>query len=528
MITCSNYFKESPGLRGMCLALGWLLILAPGPGSWLWLLPVSLSHIIYSFTPSQSPELRAGCNNLSSINSASLSVLSLRCHLSGPISERFPSSNRQSGIPPLSMESKDYTKQQPPNEEEKLEEIDDNGDEAPLPPETIAASYEEVKPEFIQDDGELPVLPGLIVASCERHGVEVDGLDEISDDDDGAPPPPEIQAASHEEVKPVFICEGNGDEERSHVEVEGDEDIAPQPPGMIAALFERKNDEEEKWEEIEDDCVRVPPEMKAAFYDLDTDADTNESEKIVLIEDNFDGIVNRAQDITDLIDGSGTFALGIDTNPLPNGETPENHDSLSNRTLSSNFQPFSATGDEEIGAIAIDPSPQSVSVPNLHISGQGRVEVATDPTPEMMPGPLPSIHPSYLPEATPVEDIPQEPVYDAFPMIPIEDNDAHGQSRRFHKYPVICLISSISAAIIAGVTASIVRSQNEESNIDVSNIVKLPMLIRVIRISYKHWSSGLSFPLWARIGGSRACQFLEIMMMIGWDGRWLYLRMPKL
>jgi hypothetical protein len=369
------------------------------------------------------------------------------------------------------MESKDYAKQQPPNEEGKLEEIDDNGDEAPLPPETIAASYEEVKPEFIQDDVELPVLPGLIVASCERHGVEVDGLDEISDDDDGAPSPPEIQAASHEEVKPVFICEGNGDEERSHVEVEGDEDIAPQPPGMIAALFERKNDEEEKWEEIEDDCAR------------------------------------------------------IDTNPLPNGETPENHDSLSNRTSSSNFQPFSATGDEEIGAIAIDPSPQSVSDPNLHISGQGRVEVATDPTPEMMSWPPTSIHPSYLPEATPVEDVSQEAIYDAFP---IEKNDAHDPSRRFHKYPVLCLISSISAAIIAGVTVSIFQSKNNERSIDVSNVVSMPMLMREIRVSYQHLSSGRSPPLWVRIGGSRACQFLGVMKMITWDGHWLYLRTPKL
>jgi hypothetical protein len=120
----------------------------------------------------------------------------------------------------------------------------------------------------------------------------------------------------------------------------------------------------------------------------------------------------------------------------------------------------------------------------------------------MTPGSLLNIHPSYLPEATPVEDLPQEPVYDAFPIIPTEDNDAYGRSKRFN--PVICLISSVSAAIIAGVTVSILQSQNEESNIDVSNIGSMPMLIREIRVSYQHLSSSPSLPLWGRIGGSRA------------------------
>jgi hypothetical protein len=374
------------------------------------------------------------------------------------------------------MESKDYTKQQPTNEEEELEEIDDNGDEAPLPPEMIAASYEEVKPKFIQDDDELLVLSALMFDSSERHDIEVDRQDdEVSDDDDGAPLPPETIAASHEEAMSGFIRDGDDGEKRSQVEVEGDEDIAPQPPGMIAALFDRKNEEGEKWVEIEDNSPPVPPKMTAAFYDLDTDIDTNETGKIVLIEVSFDGIVNSAQNITDLIYGSGTFALGIDTNPLPNGETPDNRGSLSNPTSSSNFQPFSVTGDEEIGAIAIDPASDTT----LPISGQGRLEVATDPTPEMMSGPLPSIYPSYLPEATLVEDTPQEPVYDAFPLTLTEDNDAHDQSRSLRKYAVIGLILLISAAIIAGVTVSTVRSQNEKSNIDVSNNITHSMLMLI-------------------------------------------------
>ncbi len=56
------------------------------------------------------------------------------------------------------------------DEEEKREEGKD--DKAPLPPEMVAAKFEDTKPELISDDGYAQVSPGKIAALIEGRGDE--------------------------------------------------------------------------------------------------------------------------------------------------------------------------------------------------------------------------------------------------------------------------------------------------------------------------------------------------------------------
>ena len=72
-----------------------------------------------------------------------------------------------------------------------MEESEDD-DEAPRPPEMVAAAFEEVKPELIDDVGYAPAPPGQIAASFEGRGYEEEKREE--DEDGDAPLPPEIIA----------------------------------------------------------------------------------------------------------------------------------------------------------------------------------------------------------------------------------------------------------------------------------------------------------------------------------------------
>ncbi len=85
--------------------------------------------------------------------------------------------------------------------EEEMEEFDN--DHAPLPPETIAASFEAVKPTFIGGGDDTQATPDSIAASFERHSDEEEKREEV--DDEGAPLPPEMIAASFEAAKPELI-----------------------------------------------------------------------------------------------------------------------------------------------------------------------------------------------------------------------------------------------------------------------------------------------------------------------------------
>jgi hypothetical protein len=161
-------------------------------------------------------------------------------------------------------------------EEEKREEGED--DEAPLPPEMVAAAFEEMKPELISDNGYAQVPPGQIAASIEGHGDEEEEWED--GDDDGAPLPPEMVAAAFEEAGPELIdddgyapvppdmiaasFEAGCCYEEEKVE-EGDDEEAPRPPNMVASSFEGHGyKEEKKREEGEDGKAPCPPSMMAA------------------------------------------------------------------------------------------------------------------------------------------------------------------------------------------------------------------------------------------------------------------------
>jgi hypothetical protein len=239
-------------------------------------------------------------------------------------------------------------------------------------------------------------------------------------------------------------------------EVIEDNDDASIPPEQIAAPFY----EEEKQEEVEDDEPPASPEMVALLYEGNDDTKQEAKKKSEVIEDKDGANINNAQGIINSINTSGTFVPGIGTNSLP-----EVIDSSSANITSS------STTNEQVGVLSITPSPRNASDSSLPVSSQGCAEIAIDPTSEMMAGPRPSIDPSLqsapLLEATPVQDLPEEPVYDAFPISPTQDIDAHGWSRRYQKYRVIILglVSVTTAAIIAvGVVVSDNRNERAGSN----------------------------------------------------------------
>ena len=321
--------------------------------------------------------------------------------------------------------------------EENMEEAED--DYAPLPPETLAALFEARKPELTEDN---------VGASMpyEGHGDEEEKLEE--DEDDSAPLPPETIAASFEAAKPKSN-EDNDDASilpgqiaapfEGHGDGAEDNDSAPLPPDMIAASFEGHSDEEEKHEEAEDDGAPAPPEMVALSYEDDTKQEARQNSDV--IEDKDGANINNVQGIINSINTSGTFVPGIGANSSPEVVSPANMQSTS-------------TTNEQVGALSITPTPRSANDPSLPVSSQGCAEIAIYPTSAMMAGPCLSIDPSQsasLLEATPVQELPEEPVYDAFPISPTQDVDAHGWSRRFQKYRVITLglVSVTTAAIIA-------------------------------------------------------------------------------
>jgi hypothetical protein len=131
--------------------------------------------------------------------------------------------------------------------------FEEQDDDAPVPPEMIAASFEAMKPELINEDDAL-VHDDQIAALFEAQDDEEEKREE--DEDGDAPLPPEMIAASFEEAcTPEFI----------------NEDDAPAPPDMISGAFEGYDNEEEKQEEDEDRDAPLPPEMIAELFEASDD-----------------------------------------------------------------------------------------------------------------------------------------------------------------------------------------------------------------------------------------------------------------
>jgi hypothetical protein len=123
---------------------------------------------------------------------------------------RPPSVNRHA--PPPHSSSPEYHDAPPSPPAYNIAPMDDEGDDAPLPPDTMAASHEtepKKKPAFV-DKGE-----------------------EAEDEDIDAPPPPEMMAA--------YFERGNSYKEEKRVvedDYDDDDEEAPLPPEMIAASYE--------------------------------------------------------------------------------------------------------------------------------------------------------------------------------------------------------------------------------------------------------------------------------------------------
>ncbi|KAL3809129.1 hypothetical protein ACHAXA_005514 [Cyclostephanos tholiformis] len=309
----------------------------------------------------------------------------------------------------------------------ELEEVDNDYDDAPLPPETIAASYEDVKPEFIQDGDDIPVLSEQIVGSYERRGDEEEKMEDVDEEDD-----------------------------------------APIPPGMIAESFEGNDHEEAKREDIEDEYAPPPPGMIAASCDTDTKAKLNEKKIPVAFEDTIGCFINSIQDVYTSNDAGSTILPVIGTESLPNDETLPDTDNQERPSMS-NLQ-LSTTTSEQVDAASIFRSEMGDNM-RLPTSVHGHVELAINRNLELMPGSQPDVYPNdqSLPllEGTLVQNVPEEPVYDAFPLEPIQDNDEHVWSRRFHKYKSILLglVLLTTAGIIAVVILKIIGNRSEETRL---------------------------------------------------------------
>jgi len=326
--------------------------------------------------------------------------------------------------------------ERPGDEEEKEEEAED--DYAPLPPETIAASFEAAKPELIEDNEDSSVPPEQIPAPCERLVDEEEKEEEA--EDDYAPLPPETIAASFEAAKPELIK---------------DIDDTSVPPGQIPAPCEGHGDEEAKEEEAEDDYAPLPPEMIAVSYEMDHDANQKGPKKPEAIEGNVGTNINRTQDVISLFCESGTIMPENGTDSLP-----KIHDNIGT-PVSTELQP-SLTSNDQVSVLSMTPTPQSQRGLNTNLPDHVRMTIY--PTPQLRSGSRPSFDPSHqslpLLEATLVQDVPEEPVYDAIPMDSAQDKYAHGWSTRARKYR--CIISGLVFSAAASIIAVVVVASFKE------------------------------------------------------------------
>jgi hypothetical protein len=349
------------------------------------------------------------------------------------------------------------------DEEEKREEVDDEG--APLPPEMIAASFEAAKPELIEDNDNASVIQEQIAAPFEGHGDEEENREELEDDN----------ARIHPEViNPLF-------EETIMPELIGDDD-APLPPEMIVVSFEGHGGEEEKREECEDDIAPRPPEMIAASHEEIVAADQEARKKPpVSMKDAVDPQVPEERIPSAHEAGENIPNLHHLHEDFNTNVTPVNTASREFRPdpSSSSNQQHPTTSRVLVSAFLTTPTPMIGDEPSLAAGNQGRLEIATYPTPESMSQLLPSIDliddSLPLPEATLVQDFPEEPVYDAYPINLNQDADALGLSIRAQKYRIIIVgwVLVTTAAIIAVVAVVLFNNPNDQTG---SNVLADPIM----------------------------------------------------
>ncbi|KAL3811575.1 hypothetical protein ACHAXA_006860 [Cyclostephanos tholiformis] len=390
-------------------------------------------------------------------------------------------------------------------------------DQAPLPPEMVAASFGD---DVLEKGDDFP--NERIHPSYDNHGVVDDYApdsqrqriitDEENDDEEegeGAPLPPDMVAASFEvddaaKLEPIeddvsgtpgnpgeradLLLEGQVNEEEFlwRKGSEDDDEAAPPRPEMIAEYFERDSHEEEKREEGEDEgeAPPRPPEVIAASYEEMEHVDGEARKKQIKFyaEDGTDPQVpvERIQSTPHTAGEYNIKSLTQDTgrsHESISNETPltmddrgvlPSHSSISTdrpRVDSANanvhdgefsIAPLTRQGDDEPGLDvrnryhAVTPSVASeglMSPPRLYV----------DPNNQSLP----------LLQATLVQDVPDEPVYDAFPLggASISDNDAlpvWSMSIKCGKFAMIALISFGLVAVGAIVAGVVMRVRKDE------------------------------------------------------------------
>jgi hypothetical protein len=275
----------------------------------------------------------------------------------------------------------------------------------------------------------------------------------MDEENDEAPPPPEAMAASFEDDvdKPELIDEYNGapdrDEELPRWETEGDE--APPLPEMIAAAFEKRRDEEEKREECDDDDAPCPPELMAASYEamdsVDREVKMNTPDlmehdrRIALVHYEAEANFSIVQEIG-YLDERNTCELPATVN---NAQVLPVSSLLSEQYRNINV---------ENGLSSVPPTTQGGYNASLAASSQGQLEIPIGTNQDLVSRPRLYVDPNNqslpLLEATLVEDKPDEPVYDAFPLSDTQHDVVPGWLQKNHMAVILGLVLVAIAAIV--------------------------------------------------------------------------------
>jgi len=148
--------------------------------------------------------------------------------------------------------------------------------------------------------------------------------------------------------------------------------------------------------------------------------------------------------------------------------TTANRERLFDPSSSSNQTPSTASS-VQVVAPSMTPTPQREGERSLGLAANdhGHVGMTTRTPEESMSLPRPNFDRSHqslpLLEATLVHDVPEEPVYDAFPMPAPEVNGAHGWSRISLKLRVI-FIGSVLVAVAAIIAVVVVIADNKKNH----------------------------------------------------------------
>jgi hypothetical protein len=260
----------------------------------------------------------------------------------------------------------------------------------------------------------------------------------MDEGNDESPLPPETIAVSFEvdADKPELIGNYNGapgrEEDLPHGETEIDE--APPPPEIMAVAFEKQLDEEEKREECDDDEAPRPPELIASSYEV---TDSVHREVKTNIPESIDDTIHKVPEgrITSIHESEESISIMQHIGHLDESNNDATPATINDREVLSYLSLLSDqrrnTNVEDV-TLLITSTSHGGNDASLPASSQGHVETPSL-TQELMSPPRLYVDPynQSLPllEATLVQDVPDEPVYEAFPLSETQNNGEPGWLR---------------------------------------------------------------------------------------------------